>query len=507
MSRVLPSGDSGALIRLSFLFVSAAAAGSLIDYSRSTTVSRVLSNWVLAYQNNLSSKMQTAKDQVILFEQLNRLRGQLSGPLGLALLDLPWSIVFTIGLFYINAMLGYLAILLLLATFVTGAVGSYLSSYSRRKAAMAQSPLRRVLANPGGLLFTSVQSQQATLAMRNVVASAGAAVEAAIIAGAVGHFMRQISQAILIAVTAIMVSNENMAVGSLLAATMLFSRAVGPVEKCSDLSSLIEVFRQICQLSRVRNEAGALVTNEKQFVSDLTGNLSLVRVFVQSHPGSPLLLAGVNLLTKAGELTILGGPSGSGKSLILAVIAGFVRPSDGLLKLDQYSIVDLDPGIVRDLIGYLPPSPYFSDGSISQFISGGKTMDFEAVTRASTAVGIHDTIERLPLSYETLLAASCDFLSRGQQQQLHLARALYKAPKLILLDEPTAYLDEISEERFATALNEVRCNGSNIIASTRSARVIAMLDRMVFVEAGQVAAEYTRGEIEANVFHQQLEGA
>jgi len=169
----------------------------------------------------------------------------------------------------------------------------------------------------------------------------------------------------------------------------------------------------------------------------------------------------VSLTLPPGETTVLTGPSGAGKSTLLSVLLGFVRPDAGQVLVDGHDLADLDPETWRRQIAWVPQHPHLFAGTVAENVRLGRPAATDAEIRDALAAA-HATDFADP---DTLLGEGGTGLSAGQRQRLALARALLTDRPLVLLDEPTANLDGVSEAAIVAAVRT--------LATTRTVLLIA----------------------------------
>ena len=179
-----------------------------------------------------------------------------------------------------------------------------------------------------------------------------------------------------------------------------------------------------------------------------------VEAISASPPGNPrIILHDVNFALKSGDGLGIIGPSGSGKSSLARLIVGVWEPVRGNVRLDGATLDQWSPEVLGQHIGYLPQNVELFDGTIAENIARlEKTPDAEAVIAAARSAGVHELVVSLPDGYETRIGEAGAALSAGQRQRIALARALYRDPFLVVLDEPNSNLDSEGEEALTAAI-------------------------------------------------------
>lgn len=197
-------------------------------------------------------------------------------------------------------------------------------------------------------------------------------------------------------------------------------------------------------------------------------------------PGRPALFHGLSLEAAPGEKLVIHGPSGCGKSTLLALIGGFLAPDAGALHYDDTPVGDLTRRQLSELRGYLGQQPFLSAGSLRDNITLGQPADAAALERAVALAGLGPLLAALPGGLDTLLGQDGLGLSGGQARRVALARVLLRPRPLLLLDEPTASLDEATERRFWADLDAALARQPmTVVCASHSPRALAWADRHV----------------------------
>jgi len=203
------------------------------------------------------------------------------------------------------------------------------------------------------------------------------------------------------------------------------------------------------------------------------------------HPGRPEPAPDrLSFTARPGEITVLAGPSGYGKSTMVDVLLGFVDVAAGRVRVDGADLADLDRDGWRALIGWVPQEPYLFPGTVASNIRLGRPdAPDEAVAAAARAAAVDVPLGR-PVTERG------GGLSAGQRRRVALARALLPGRPVLLLDEPTAGLDGAAEERVLDALRAQAAAGRVIIVAAHHPRVLAAADKVVRLGAdGPTCAE------------------
>jgi len=195
----------------------------------------------------------------------------------------------------------------------------------------------------------------------------------------------------------------------------------------------------------------ALSDSDPSFILDdneniLVGRIEARNISYRYSPSDPLVLSNVNMAVEAGDHLAITGPSGGGKSTLIKILTGLVQPEGGEIIIDGRPLASFGyKSFHRQIAAVLQEDNLFS-GSLADNIGlFDDKVDMEMVIEASLAASIHDDILKMPMQYETLVGDMGSTLSGGQKQRVLLARALYRRPKILFIDEGTSHLDVFHE--------------------------------------------------------------
>lgn len=223
------------------------------------------------------------------------------------------------------------------------------------------------------------------------------------------------------------------------------------------------------------------------------------------YPDGTHALRGVNLVIRKGETVALVGPSGAGKTTLVDLLAYFDRPTEGTILVDGVDLATYDPLSYRQRIAIVPQEVYLFSGSLREnLLYARPDAREEDLWKALEAADALEIVKDLPQGLETRVGQGGIRLSGGQRQRIALARALLRDPDLLILDEPTASLDALSEDRIQETLREVFRDRTVVIIAHRLATVL-QADHIVVMEGGRVVAEGTHQElIKTSPLYQEL---
>ena len=239
--------------------------------------------------------------------------------------------------------------------------------------------------------------------------------------------------------------------------------------------------------------AGAPPLARRAPATDLHRDTITLREVTLSYPGRDQpALDRVSLTLRPGDHIALTGPSGAGKTSLLALLLRFAEPSGGTIDVGDADLAAIPASAWLAQIAWVPQHPYLFTGSAAANIALGQpAADREAIARAARLAGAADFIEALPDGYDTHLGERGLRLSAGQRQQIALARAFLRDAPLLLLDEPTAHLDPVSAGQVRRAVRTLMA-GRTVIDVTHRGELAACADRVLALDHGRLTQALAR---------------
>ncbi|XLZ72993.1 peptidase domain-containing ABC transporter [Massilia sp. SR12] len=300
---------------------------------------------------------------------------------------------------------------------------------------------------------------------------------------------------LLFYVGALLVMDNALTIGMLMAFTSYSTTFTGRVFGLVDL--YIDVKMLGMHAERLADIVKEPAEPEDQFeadVSRITPAITLRNVRFRYAEGEPWILDSIDLHIPAGQSLALVGPSGCGKTTLCKLVLGLLQPTEGEILVDDIPLRQLGLRAYRSLIGTVMQDDVLLAGSILDNISFfDNGADPEKVKHYARLAAIHDDIAAMPMAYQTLVGDMGSSLSGGQKQRVLLARALYKEPKILALDEATSHLDVRNEARVNLALAEL--NLTRIMVAHRP-ETISAAERVIGIQNGK-ALEVRNGRAAA----------
>ncbi len=295
------------------------------------------------------------------------------------------------------------------------------------------------------------------------------------------------SGSFLLGAAAILAHPDSISAGSLMAFAMLATRAAQPLIQIARLQeSLGQVQEAVSEVASVMNIPPENAKAGSGLRMPIRGNISFHNVDFRYATGSPLALDGVSFKIRPGTIFGLMGRSGSGKTTITRLLQGLNPNFEGVIKIDDMDLREIDLHHLRTSIGIVAQENFLFSGTVRENIGMAKPdATFRQIVRAAQLAGAEEFIERMPRGYNTFIAEGAANLSGGQRQRLAIARALVIDPPVLILDEATSALDAESEAIINANLARI-ADGRTIICVSHRLSMLVPADAILVMEKGQV---------------------
>lgn len=420
------------------------------------------------------------------------LRQFVAGPAPMALLDVPWVPVYLAVVFVLHPTFGWLAVGGACVTALLLVVGERIGA--RRTRLAAEHTLRRQ-----GLVDEARQSPEAVVGMgmfgalqrRLGLISDDAraqhlpSTDRASAVSATSRSFRFFLQSGVLAVGAYLALEGEVSPGVMIAASVVTSRALAPVDQ------VVAQWRSITgarlALRRVRTALSVEPEPRPGVALPPPRGAVDVRGAAAAPPAARVpLVSGVSLHLEPGDGLAVVGPSGAGKSSLARMLVGAWPVLAGEYRLDGAELGQYDPRTRGTFIGYLPQDAGLASGTVAENIARFEPdVPVADLVDAARLAQAHDLIVRLPDGYDTQVGPGGQHLSAGQRQRIGLARALFRSPHLVVLDEPNANLDQEGEAALAEAIRTMRARGSIVVVVAHRRRILDCLSHVLVVQEGR----------------------
>jgi ATP-binding cassette subfamily C protein/ATP-binding cassette subfamily C exporter for protease/lipase/ATP-binding cassette subfamily C protein EexD len=307
-------------------------------------------------------------------------------------------------------------------------------------------------------------------------------------------FVRFFVQVAILGIGAWLVLKAELTSGGMIAASILLGRALAPVELAMSawrnfmgarlayrrLKKTIEDYPAEPARMRLPTPVGEVVVDNVTYLTPNTGQV---------------ILSKVSFCIKPREALAIIGPSGAGKSTLCRLLVGLDTPTVGEIRLDDSQIHHWDATQVGRYIGFLPQNVEVFTGSVRDNISRMQDVVDEDVLQAAMLAHAHEMIQHLPQGYETQIGDDGIRLSGGQRQRIGLARAVFRTPRLIVLDEPNSNLDQEGESALTAALSNLKECGAALVIVGHRPSTLTQADKILVLKGGNVAMFGARDEV------------
>jgi PrtD family type I secretion system ABC transporter len=500
--RVLSSRSIDTLLMLTLIVAVTVVVGSVLDALRRAILGR-LAAWfedrlrpcVLSASLEYAFRGDPARASNV-YRDLAGLRQFIESGACPMLFDALWAPLFLIVLFLVHPLLGVVGACNVLVLFGLTLASEFLTedalarsgaalsrSYSRLMTVIGNIHMIRTMGTFDGAARLICQSAQEARSEQDLAQRRGEIIML------VAKPVRALGQVLMMGAAAWLVLDHGSSPAIIFAATLLFGRALAPVEGAvagwKALAAALSAYRRLGGVLA----ANSAVTKETDVPADQPrGGLIVDNVGVALREQQCFLLNGISLSVAPGECLGIIGPSGSGKSMLGQIIAGISLPTHGRVLLDNVDVSVLREGPRGLHLGYLPQDINLFGETIRDNIGRLDDPDLLKVIEAAKLAGIHDTIMRLPGGYDTPVPNAGFGFSRGFRQRLGLARAFFGDPRLVVLDEPNASLDYVGERVLLDAIEQMKIANTTMIVITHRMGILAATNKIAIMQDGTVTA-------------------
>ncbi len=319
-------------------------------------------------------------------------------------------------------------------------------------------------------------------------------------------------QIAILGIGALDVFDGRLSIGALVAFNMLSGRVSGPlVQIVALINEYQETALSVQMLGHVMNHPPERDERHQGLKPPITGELTFEQVGFRYPGAANPALDRISFHIKKGQMIGVVGRSGSGKTTVTRMVQGIHVPQEGMIKLGSVDLRHIDLTHLRRNVGVVLQESFLFRGTVRENIAVSKPhASLVEVVQAAQLAGAAEFIDRMPMSYDTMLEEGATNLSGGQRQRLSIARTLLTKPQLLIFDEATSALDPESESIIQANLAKIAENRTMIVVSHRLSSLtmsdaIMVLDRGKVVDFAPHETLLERCEIYAHLWHQQTQ--
>lgn len=515
--RVVTSGSISTLVMLTIIMTVLMITMGALELVRSRIMVRVSSKldillsrdlYRASFKRALDSGGMDSSAQAL--NDLTGLRQFMTGNGLFAFFDAPWLPIYIAVMFMFHPWYGWMAIvcaiiLVIFAILNEKMTGSTLAAANKENIAASlytNKNLRNAeVIESMGMLNTLIdrwaQRQKKVLTLQSIASDKGG------LMSNISKTFRMLVQSLILGLGAYLAVNHEISAGLVIAGSVLLGRALAPLDLIiGSWKGFISARSQYARLNEILDKQKS--EPERMSLPAPEGHVLVENLIVSAPGGKTPIIKGISFSVPAGQVVGIIGPSASGKSTLARALMGIWSPQHGVVRLDGADIANWDKNELGPHVGYLPQDIELFEGSISENIARFSNIDPESVIRAARVAGVHEMILLLPEGYDTVIGSDGVNLSGGQRQRIGLARAIYGAPRLIILDEPNSNLDETGEQALAQAIMHMKASGSTIFVITHRTTILSQLDRLIVMSAGGISMYGPREQVMAELNAQHL---
>ena len=500
--RVLPARSQETLVALFAMVVALVVVQGLIDYARK----RILARFGAQFQERLEQIIFAATPQHDMFDpgrskptagldELDGLRAFFHSSSLIALFDFIWTPMFVAVIFIFHSTLGWMCLggtllMFVLSLLQMAFMGDRLANSNAASRDIGD--LKNMLAASrdvvrgqemaGGFKARWLQARQVS---RD---KAIALKDWTVWFDNLSAITVSLTRYAVLAVGAYLTIGGGLTIGAMVAATFLVTRVLTPVDRfMGELPNMVEAFRNWGRLKRILSDQDAAQLGAEGIVGTKRMRLALDNVWAKSPLTLAPILKGLSLEVAPGSMVQINGASGRGKSVLARTILGHWRRSAGTILVDGVNLDRLGDEETARIFGYVPETPAFVAGTLAENIARLDTdPDPEKVADAARQACLHAVVSALPDGYQTRIDVTGAILSRGQRHQLALARALYRDPAILIIDEPDSGLLESIPETLDKTFVRLLRRGGVIVALSRKPLGLAMISATYRLDGGKL---------------------
>ena len=502
--RVINSRNTNTLLMLTLFVVFIYLLMELLDWARKKIVVAAASRFEAQLNQTIFNAAFIAKLKTFhfptqqVFADFKTLNDSLSSLALLGLMDVPFALIFVAALFFIHPMIGFfilaaLAAQVLIILFNQSKIYGQMQQ-ANQHALSAQQYFATVstkaeVIKAMGMLPTIMQrwlSRQHAFLYHQSQAS-----EVAGKSAAMSKFLQTMLTSLVLGIACYLVITDQLVNGGamMIIASILAARVFTPFVQ------LVSQWRTLADAQEAYSRLNSLLANHRDTQSEMTlpaptGEMSVeglnYALASEDRQKGELFLKNIHFKLNAGEVLVVAGPSASGKTTLSKLLVGLQPPTSGKVRFDGVDAYQWDKAELGAHIGYLPQSIELISGTLAENIARFNVVDAQKLAEVIELLNLQELIADLPEGIDTQIGPEGAFLSGGRRQLIGLARAIYGKPKIIVLDEPNANLDEASDKTLQKMISTLKAQGCTFVVISHLHNVVSIADYLLIMMSGQM---------------------
>ena len=497
--RVLTSYDDNTLFGLGLIATYLLAVYFFLEKYRRLALIEIGKNVYNEYDEqlkNIFSKEININSKTIyeLQSHLDQIRNFISKQNIIALIDAPWTIIFIIVLFLIHPILGLIAFLSVLVIFFISFVGhKQLQNFSQiihqaKQKKMFQ--LQNVNNDLEGYHIMGMKNKILDLFnnQNNKIFERDAQInQNSTTINLYSKFFRIFIQSFILAVGAYLALRGEITLGMIIAGTILLGRTLSPIDLLINNINDVRKFQYAYSLVNQFIYQHQTKNKSSFKINQLSGKILIEDIHFR-YPNQDEFINKINLKIQAGECFGISGHSGSGKTTMIKLLSGILKPNKGKIFYDDYLVSDINWNQTDFSIGYLAQQSSLIEGTLVENISRFQNYDINEIKKTCEKINIHHEILNLKNNYYTNIDISGSGLSYGQSRLIAIARAIFNNPSIIFLDEPTIGLDNQGIQNLIQMIKKLKDEKKTVIISSHIPNILLLTDKLMYLEKGNIKA-------------------
>jgi PrtD family type I secretion system ABC transporter len=466
-------------------------------------------NHVVFHQVNRAQTQRSVSAPAQILSDISTVRETLGSKLVSSMMDVVWSPIYLVILYLLHPIYAFIAILLVLlhTGFTIGNAIAVKSAANRHQeasqkannfgnAVLREAENLRVLGMVPRIRDRWQAHHRAQLGWGQTIQDINNRF------GTATGFLRNSQHVMMQAVGALLFLNNQVSPASFIAASIIVSRCIGPIDH------LISSWSRVTQAQQAIQRLDDFLQSESDTARKITlpkpfGQLQVNRITLIPPGAEKVVLHEVSFALGAGRILGIAGSSGAGKSCLARALVGMWLPARGSVALGKHDLAHWNADELGEHLGYMPQDIVLLPGTIAENIA---RFDPDHDGRDARLLGacdlasINDLVQSFPDGLNTKVGESgSHVLSGGQRQRIALARAVYGVPRLVVLDEPNSNLDATGEQSLFQAIHDLKAAGSTVVVVSHKISLLNYCDDILVLNEGAVQAFGTRQEVFASI--------